>query len=67
MRKKLKPTLNLNYIQKSLLEEISAEYKYTGSLSGTAKALGLSLMKVRRLLLHPGITAQRLRKPWSGW
>ena len=51
MRKKLKPDQDLNSIQKELLEEISAEFKHIGTLSGTAKAMGISLMKVRKALI----------------
>ena len=54
MRKKLKPDQDLNSIQKELLEEISAEYKRIGTLSGTAKAMGISLMKVRKALITSG-------------
>ncbi len=43
--KKLKPDQDLNSIQKELLEEISSEYKHADSLSGAAKALGISIMK----------------------
>ena len=54
MRKKLKPDQDLNSIQKELLEEISSEYKRIGTLSGTAKVMGISLMKVRKALITSG-------------
>ena len=54
MRKRLKPEQDLNLIQKELLEEITAEYKRKGTLSGTAKALDISLMKVRKALITSG-------------
>ena len=54
MRKKLKPDQDLNSIQTELLDEISAEYKRIGTLSGTAKAMGISLMKVRKALITSG-------------
>lgn len=54
MRKKLKPDQNLKSIQKELLEEISDEYKRFGTLSGTARAMGISLMKVRKALITSG-------------
>ncbi len=54
MRQKLKPDQDLNLIQKELLEDIFSEYRHTGTLSGTAKALGISLMKVRKALITSG-------------
>ena len=54
MRKKLKPDLGLDSINTSLLEEINNAYKRYGSLNKTAKALGLSLMKVRKALITTG-------------
>ena len=54
MRDKLKPNLDLETIQKQLLEEIVDEYENTGSINKTAKALGLSNMKVRKALITAG-------------
>ncbi len=55
MRKKLKPNLDIETIQKQLLEEIVSEYDHTGSINKTAKSLGLSNMKVRKALITAGV------------
>lgn len=54
MRKKLKPDLNLEFIQKQLLDEIVTEYDHTGSINKTARGLGISNMKVRKALITAG-------------
>ena len=54
MRNKIKPHLDLETIQKQLLEEIVDEYDHTGSINKTAKALGISNMKVRKALITAG-------------
>lgn len=55
MRNKLKPNLDLETIQKQLLEEIVSEYDHIGSINKTAKSLGLSNMKVRKALITAGV------------
>lgn len=55
MRKKLKPDLDLEAINSSLLDTIVSEYKEAGSLNKTAKNLNLSLMKVRKALITAGV------------
>lgn len=51
----MKPNLDLEIIQKQLLEEIVDEYDHSGSINKTAKALGLSNMKVRKALITAGV------------
>lgn len=55
MRNKLKPNLDLETIQKQLLDEIVGEYNHTESINKVAKALGLSNMKVRKALITAGV------------
>lgn len=55
MRKKIKPYLNLDSIQKKLLYEIVAEYEHTSSINKTARNLGISNMKVRKALITAGV------------
>ncbi len=54
MRAKLKPNLNLESIQKQLLDEIVYEYGKLGSINKVARSLGLSNMKVRKALITAG-------------
>lgn len=55
MRQKIKPELDLESIQRQLLEDIVSEYDHTSSINKTAKALGLSNMKVRKVLITAGV------------
>lgn len=55
MRQKIKPELDLESIQRQLLEDIVSEYDHTLSINKTAKALGLSNMKVRKALITAGV------------
>lgn len=55
MRRKIKPNLDLDLIQKQLLDEIVNEYDHTGSINKAAKNLGLSNMKVRKALITAGV------------
>ena len=54
MRRKMKSDLNLNLVQKELIDIVSSKYEHCDSLIETAKALGLSLMKVRKALITSG-------------
>ena len=55
MRMKIKPNLDLELIQKQLLDDIVQEYDHTGSINKAAKHLGLSNMKVRKALITAGV------------
>lgn len=55
MRRKIKPNLDLESIQKQLLDDIVQEYDHTGSINKVAKNLGLSNMKVRKALITAGV------------
>lgn len=55
MRMKIKPNLDLELIQKQLLDDIVQEYDHTGSINKAAKNLGLSNMKVRKALITAGV------------
>ncbi|MBP3239580.1 MAG: hypothetical protein J6M92_03440 [Oribacterium sp.] len=52
---KIKPNLDLELIQKQLLDDIVQEYDHTGSINKAAKNLGLSNMKVRKALITAGV------------
>ena len=55
MRRKIKPNLDLDLIQKQLLDDIVQEYDHTGSINKAAKNLGISNMKVRKALITAGV------------
>lgn len=55
MRQRIKPDLDLEFIQRQLLVEIVKEYYHCGSINKTAKSLGLSNMKVRKALITSGV------------
>lgn len=55
MRRKIKPNLDLDLIQKQLLDDIVQEYDHTGSINKAARNLGLSNMKVRKALITAGV------------
>ena len=55
MRMKIKPNLDLESIQKQLLDDIVQEYDHAGSINKVAKDLGLSNMKVRKALITASV------------
>ena len=55
MRRKIKPNLDLDLIQKQLLDDIVQEYDHPASINKAAKNLGISNMKVRKALITAGV------------
>lgn len=62
MRKKLKPDLNLEEIQQSLINETVELYNSGLSLRKTAEKLSISPMKVRKILLTAGVYTSAMHK-----
>lgn len=62
MRKKLKPDLNLEEIQQSLINETVELYNSGLSLRKTAEKLSMSPMKVRKILLTAGVYTSSRQK-----
>lgn len=62
MRKKLKPDLNLEEIQQSLINETVELYNSGLSLRKTAQKLSMSPMKVRKTLLTACVYSSAMQK-----
>ena len=60
MRQKLKPDLDLEFIQYDLIETICNSYKPGVSLRSLAKKFELSVMKVRKILITGGVYSTEL-------
>ena len=54
MRRKLKPELNITAMQDELIAKAVSEYKKSDNVRAVAKAIGISPMKVRKLLITAG-------------
>ena len=54
MRRKLKPELNITAMQDELIARAVSEYKKSDNVRAVAKTIGISPMKVRKLLITAG-------------
>jgi len=66
MRKKLKPELNINALQGDLISMAVSEYNRSNNVRAVAKVIGISPMKVRKLLITAGAYKTELSEEIAG-
>lgn len=62
MRKKLKPDLNLEEIQQSVIDEVVSQFQSGMSMRKIATGLSMSAMKVRKILITAGAFTSQQQK-----
>ena len=66
MRKKLKPELNIEGLQDDLLAQAVNEFNRCDNIRAVAKNMGISPMKVRKLLITAGVYKTELSEEIAG-
>lgn len=61
MRKKLKPDLNLEEIQQSVIDEVTGLYKFNLSMRKISEKLSISPMKIRKILITAGVYTSKMQ------
>ena len=66
MRKKLKPELNINELQDNLIAQAVSEFSHYGNIREVARNMGISPMKIRKLLITAGAFHSEMSEEIAG-
>lgn len=66
MRKELKPELNIDAMRRDLISMAVSEYTHSNNIRSVAKTIGISPMKVRKLLITAGVDKTELSEEITG-
>ncbi len=66
MRKKLKPELNINELQDNLIAQAVNEFSHCGNIREVARNMGISPMKIRKLLITAGAFHSEMSEEIAG-